>query len=219
MGGSRRRKERVKTGGRRSLSSATWLRRQLNDPYVEDARRQGFRARSVFKLQEIDQRYRLLRRGAVVIDLGAAPGSWTQYAVSRGCKVLAVDLLPMEPIAGARILKLDFLAPEAPELIQKAAHGPVSVVLSDIAADATGQRSVDRLRAEAVGEAVLDFAADLLEPGGSCLVKLLKGAEAPIIPKASRAFSGYRLLKPKATRSQSSEMYLLATGRRDRDLS
>lgn len=207
-------KTQVKTAAKRSASSTRWLARQLNDPYVHEAKRQGFRARSVFKLEELDKKYKLLRKGMLVADLGAAPGSWTQYAVAQGCQVVAIDILPMQPVPGATILTGDFLEPDVQRQVSEALGGQVDMVLSDIAAPATGQRAVDRLRAEGMGEIVLDFAVAQLRPGGHCLLKLLKGSEATLVPVAQRCFSGYRLLKPQATRSESSEIYLLATDRR-----
>jgi 23S rRNA (uridine2552-2'-O)-methyltransferase len=208
---------RVRTARGRSVASTRWLERQLNDPYVHEARRQGFRARSVFKLKEIDERHRLLRPGARVVDLGAAPGSWSQYAAGRGCRVIALDLLPIEPLAGVETILGDFMDAAVQSRLRDRLGGPADLVLSDMAADATGQRSVDRLRAEALCEAALDFARLVLRPGGNGLLKLLKGAEAPLIREAMRHFAGYRLIKPRATRKESSEIYLLATGRRSAD--
>lgn len=207
-------KTQVKTAAKRSHSSTRWLERQLNDPLVHEAKRLGYRARSVFKLEELDKKFKLLRPGMLVADLGAAPGSWTQYAIAKGCKVVAIDILPMTPIAGATIIEGDFLDPAIQDEVTRALGGPVDMVLSDIAAPATGTRAVDRLRAEAMGEIVLDYATSSLKPGGHCLVKLLKGSEATLVPVAQKHFSGYRLLKPQATRAESSEIYLLATGRR-----
>ncbi len=206
---------RVKTAKRRSAGSTAWLKRQLNDGYVHAAKAKGFRARSVFKLQEIDERFGLIRRGSRVVDLGAAPGSWTQYATGRRARVVAVDLLPMAPVADAVILEGDFLLADVQATILDRLGGPADLVLSDIASPSTGQRAVDRLRAEGVAEAVLDFAGRALRPGGICLVKLLKGAEAALLPLVQTRFTGYRLLRPKATRAESSELFLLATGRRE----
>ena len=214
MTASRRSKTHVKTARRRSHASTLWLERQLNDPYVHEAQRLGYRARSVFKLKEIDEKYRLLRPGAAVLDLGAAPGSWSQYAAQRGCRVLALDLLPVAPIVGVAMLEGDFLDPAVQARVEQALGGPVDVVLSDIASPATGQRSVDRLRAEAVAEMVIAFAADVLRPGGHCLLKLLKGVERKLVPGVIERFGGYRLIKPAATRKDSSELFLLATDRR-----
>ena len=205
---------RVKTAKRRSAGSTAWLKRQLNDAYVHAAKAKGFRARSVFKLQEIDERFGLIRRGSRIVDLGAAPGSWTQYATGRKARVVAVDLLPMAPVADAVILEGDFLEPDVQAAILDRLDGPADLVLSDIASSATGQRAVDRLRAEGVAEAVLDFAGRALRPGGACLVKLLKGAEAALMPLVQSRFTGYRLLRPKATRAEA-ELFLLATGRRE----
>jgi 23S rRNA (uridine2552-2'-O)-methyltransferase len=211
---SRRTKTRVRTAGQRSHASTLWLERQLNDPFVHEAKRRGYRARSVFKLEEIATRHGLLRRGDGVLDLGAAPGSWTQFAVERGCRVVAVDRLPMQPIAGATLIQGDFLDPAVQTRLRQELGGPADLVLSDIAADSTGQRAVDRLRAEAVGEAVFAFADEVLRPGGHCLLKLLKGAEARLRPLALSSFESCRLLKPAATRADSSEIFLLALRRR-----
>ena len=213
-GGTRQAKQRVRAVRGRSASSQAWLNRQLNDPYVHRAKSEGYRARSVYKLKEIDERFGLLRQGARVLDLGAAPGSWSQYAARKGCRVLAVDLLPLDAIAGVEVLQGDFLEAAVPARLQEALGGPADVVLSDMAAAATGQRTVDRLRAEALGEAVLDFAAQVLRPGGDCLLKLVKGAEAVLTPLAQASFGSSRILRPKATRSESSETYLLARGRK-----
>ena len=180
-------KTRVKTARGRSVSSQRWLQRQLNDPLVLQARQQGWRARSVFKLEELDRRFDLLHRNDRVIDLGAAPGSWSQYAVKRGCRVVAVDLVEVAPIAGAELLQGDFLAPAVQAELRQRLGGPAQVVLSDMAAPATGQRAVDRLRAEGLGESVLAFAAEALAPGGSCVIKLIKGGEAALMPRRVRA--------------------------------
>jgi 23S rRNA (uridine2552-2'-O)-methyltransferase len=201
---------RLKTARGRSTSSQQWLRRQLNDPYVHLAKQQGWRARSVFKLQELDERFGLLRRGTKVIELGAAPGSWTQYAVRQGCRVVAVDLLAIEPIAGAELIQGDFLEPDIQASLRERLGGPADLVLSDLAASTTGRRAVDRLRAEGLGESVLEFAGEALAPGGSCLLKLIKGGEAALMPRAQALFATSRIVRPKATRAGSSEVYLLA---------
>jgi 23S rRNA (uridine2552-2'-O)-methyltransferase len=211
---SRNLKTRLKTAKGRTVSSQRWLERQLNDPYVHEARKQGWRARSVFKLKEIDERFGLLRRGARVLDLGAAPGSWTQYAVKRGCRVVAVDLQPVAPIGGAEIIEGDFLEPAVQERLRELLDGPADVLLSDMAAAATGQRAVDRLRAEGLGETVLDFAGEVLAPGGACVIKLVKGGEAALMPKALELFATAKVVRPKATRADSSEVFLVARGRK-----
>ena len=206
------RKTRLKRSRTRSASSTRWLQRQLNDPFVQAAQRAGWRARSVFKLEEIDTRFGLIAKGEAVIDLGAAPGSWSQYAAAKGARVLALDLLPIDPIAGVEIMEGDFLDPAIQARLLDRLGGKVKTVLSDIAPDATGRRLVDRLRAEAVGEAVIDFATAVLAPGGQVLVKLVKGAEASVQDRARPHFARLRLIRPKATRSDSSETYLLASG-------
>jgi 23S rRNA (uridine2552-2'-O)-methyltransferase len=206
-------KTRVKTAKGRPIGSTRWLDRQLNDPYVLRARREGYRARSVYKLLEIDEQFGLLRRGMRIVDLGAAPGSWSQYAGRKGVRVVAIDLQPMDPVPGVEILQGDFLDPEAQARITERLEGPVDLVLSDMAASSTGQRAVDRLRAEALGEAVLTYAAAALAPGGHCLIKLVRGAEAPLQAQAKRSFRGTRLLRPKATRADSSEIFILAQDR------
>jgi 23S rRNA (uridine2552-2'-O)-methyltransferase len=207
-------KTRLLTARGRSTSSQQWLRRQLNDPFVHQARQQGWRARSVFKLKELDERFELLQRGRRVIDLGAAPGSWTQYAVKRGCRVVAVDLLPVQPVAGAILLEGDFLDPSIQAQLRRRLEGPADIVLSDMAAPTTGRRAIDRLRAEGLGESVLEFAGDALAPGGSCVLKLIKGGEAALMPRAMALFTTARVVRPKATRAESSEVYLLARGLR-----
>ena len=205
-------KTKLKRSKSRKSSSTRWLQRQLNDPFVQEARRAGYRARSVFKLEEIDARFALVKKGEPVVDLGAAPGSWSQYAANKGARVLALDLLPMDPIAGVEILEGDFLEPETQAALLARLGGKVSTVLSDIAPDATGRRLVDRLRAEAVGEAVVGFACVVLDDGGQLLIKLVKGAETAVMDMARPHFSKLRLIRPKATRSDSSETYLLASG-------
>ena len=215
MTGSRSLTTRVKTARGRTVSSQRWLQRQLNDPFVLQARQQGWRARSVFKLEELDRRFALLRRGAGVIDLGAAPGSWTQYAVKRGCRVVGVDLQTIEPIVGAQLLVGDFLDPAIQADLRQRLGGPAATVLSDMAAPATGQRNVDRLRAEGLGESVLEFAAECLAPGGACVLKLVKGSESKLLPRATQLFASARVVRPKATRADSSEVFLVALGRKN----
>ena len=208
---------RVRAG--RSLSSKLWLERQLNDPYVARARRAGFRARAAFKLIEIDDRHRLLKPCARVVDLGAAPGSWSQVAVGRvGAaegkgRVLAIDLLDMAPIPGVEFVRLDFLAAGAPDAIKSLLAGPADVVLSDMAENATGHRKTDHLKIMALAEAAADFAREVLAPGGTFLCKVLQGGtEATLLAALKRDFSQVRHVKPAASRADSAELYLLATG-------
>ena len=217
--GKRPLKERVKSGKGRTLSSKLWLERQLNDPYVERARREGFRSRAAFKLAEIDDKHRLLKRGGRVVDLGAAPGGWSQVAATRvGAgddrgRVVAIDLLDMAPLAGVDFLQLDFLAAAAPERIKALLGGAADVVLSDMAANATGHRQTDHIRIMALAEAAADFARDVLADGGAFLCKVLQGGtEATLLAALKRGFASVKHVKPAASRSDSAELYLLATG-------
>jgi 23S rRNA (uridine2552-2'-O)-methyltransferase len=217
--GGRGMKVRVKAKKSRSLSSKLWLERQLNDPYVAQARREGFRGRAAYKLIEIDDKHRLLKGGAKVVDLGAAPGGWSQVAAkrsgaaqSRG-RVVAMDLLDMAPIAGVDFVQLDFLDPRAPDEIKARLGGPADVVLSDMAANATGHRKTDHLRIMALAEAAAEFAREVLAPGGTFLCKVLQGGtEATLLATLKRDFASVKHVKPAASRSDSAELYLLATG-------
>ena len=211
-GGARSQRVRVRTARGRPTSSTRWLSRQLNDPYVQRAREEGYRSRSAYKLIELDGRFGLLRPGARVVDLGAAPGGWSQVAAQRGCRVVALDVTGMDPVPGATVLRGDFLDEAVQARLLAELGGSADVVLSDMAASATGQRAVDRLRAEALGEATLDFALRVLAPGGACLIKLVRGGEAGLLPAARRDFATARLVRPPATRKESSEIYLLGQG-------
>jgi len=215
--GSRALKVRVKSKGRK-LSSKLWLERQLNDPYVARAKREGFRSRAAYKLIEIDDKERVLKQGARVIDLGAAPGGWSQVAARRvGAqgRVVAIDVLPMDAIAGVDFAQLDFLRADAPEKLRVMLGGPADVVLSDMAANATGHAKTDHLRIMALVEAAVDFAREVLAPGGSFLAKVLQGGtEAALLTALKRDFKSVRHVKPAASRSDSAELYLLATGYR-----
>jgi 23S rRNA (uridine2552-2'-O)-methyltransferase len=209
----------VKTAGRRSASSTRWLERQLNDPYVAEARRLGYHSRAAFKLAQLDDRFGVIQPGARVVDLGAAPGGWTQVAVERSRAregrghVVAVDLTPMEPVAGAEILELDFLAPEAPGRIRAALEGPADLVMSDMAAPATGHPQTDHLRIMALAEAAYAFAKEVLAPGGAFLAKVLRGgAEKQLLDALKRDFATVRHVKPPASRADSAEIYVVATG-------
>ena len=212
-------KTRVKTGKGRSISSKLWLERQLNDPYVERARREGFRSRAAYKLIEIDDRHRLLKSGSRVVDLGAAPGGWSQVAAKRiGAaegrgRVVAIDVLDMSPITGVEFAKIDFLDPAAPGAIKEMLSGAADVVLSDMAANATGHRKTDHLRIMALAEAAAEFAREVLAPGGAFLCKVLQGGtEAALLATLKRDFTVVKHVKPAASRSDSAELYLLAMG-------
>lgn len=209
----------VKTGGKRKLSSKLWLERQLNDPYVARAKREGFRSRAAFKLMEIDDKYRLLKPGLSVVDLGAAPGGWSQIAAKRvqavegKGKVVAVDLLEMPEIAGVTFAQLDFLAEDAPEKLVAMLGGRADVVMSDMAANTTGHRKTDQLRIIGLVEAAALFATEVLNPGGMFLAKVFQsGADAELLAQLKRDFAAVKHVKPASSRQDSSERYVLATG-------
>jgi 23S rRNA (uridine2552-2'-O)-methyltransferase len=217
--GSRDLTTRVKTAKGRSHSSQRWLSRQLNDPYVARAKREGYRSRAAFKLIEIDDRQRFLKPGLRVVDLGAAPGGWSQVAARRikagegRGRVVAIDPLAMPRIPGVDVVQLDFLDPEAPDKLKSLVGGNADVVLSDMAANATGHRATDHLKIMALAEAAADFARDILAPGGAFLCKVLQGGtESRLLASLRRDFANVRHIKPAASRADSAELYLLATG-------
>jgi 23S rRNA (uridine2552-2'-O)-methyltransferase len=217
---ARRLKQRVVTAKGRSVSSKLWLERQLNDPYVAEARDRGFRSRSAFKLAEIDDKARFLRPGAVVVDLGAAPGGWSQVAAERvragegRGRVIALDRNAMDPLPGVSVLKRDFLEPEAVEELRAAlARDKADAVISDMAAPATGHRQTDHLKIMALCDAALDFAKEVLKPGGTFLCKVLRGGtERELLEAMKRDFAMVRHVKPKASRTDSAELFVLASG-------
>ncbi len=213
MSRSKQTKQRVRTARGRAGASTQWLQRQLNDPYVHRAKAEGYRARSAYKLLEIDHKQRLLERRRRVCDLGAAPGSWSQVCARRGIAVVGLDLVPIDPLAGCTFLQGDFRDSATHARLLDALDGPVDLVLSDMAADATGQRLVDRLRAEELAEGVLAFTDRVLAPGGDVLIKVVKGAEAAVRPAALARFRQVFFLRPPATRKESSETFLLARDR------
>ncbi len=211
---------RLKDEKRRTLSSRTWLERQLSDPYVARAKREGFRSRAAYKLAEIDDKYKVLKPGARVVDLGAAPGGWSEIAArrvgtreaSKG-RVVALDVLDMKPIPGVEFLHLDFLEDTAPERLKAMLGGKADVVLSDMAANATGHRKTDHLRIMALADAAAAFAREVLAPGGAFLCKVLQGGtEAALLAELKRDFESVKHVKPPASRSDSAELYLLARG-------
>ena len=218
--GSRKLAVRVRTAKGRKLASTRWLQRQLNDPYIEEAKRRGYRSRAAFKLAEIDDRYGVLRPGMTVVDLGAAPGGWSQVAAQRvrvmagEGRVIAVDLAAMEPISGVTQLALDLTEPDAPDRIQEALGGKkADAVLSDMHAPATGHKATDHLRIMGLVEAALDLAEAVLAPKGTFLCKVLQGgASRDLVARLNRSFAKVRHVKPKASRAESAEMYVLATG-------
>ena len=217
--GGRDLKVRVRSGKGRTLASKLWLERQLNDPYVARAKREGFRSRAAFKLIEIDDKFHLLKPGAKVADLGAAPGGWSQVAAQRtGAasgkgKVIAIDLLDMPAIPGVAFLQLDFLDPAAPERLKAMLGAPADVVLSDMAANATGHRKTDHLKIVALAETAALFAREVLRPGGAFLCKVLQGGtENELLADLKRDFASVKHVKPAASRADSAELYVLAIG-------
>jgi 23S rRNA (uridine2552-2'-O)-methyltransferase len=217
--GGRSLKARVKTARKRSLSSTLWLERQLNDPYVARARQEGYRSRAAFKLIEIDDKYRLLKPGQRIVDLGAAPGGWSQVSAKRIAaadskgRLVGIDVLETDPLAGADFAVMDFNAPDAPERLKQMLGGPADGVLSDMAANATGHRKTDHLRIIALAELAAEFAREVLSPGGFFLAKVLQGGtEGDLLASLKRDFSKVHHVKPAASRADSAELYVLATG-------
>jgi len=221
-GGGRALKVRVKGGKGRSVSSKRWLQRQLNDPYVARARREGYRSRSAFKLSEIDDKANFLRKGARVVDLGAAPGGWSQVAARRvGApeqgRVVAIDILPMDVVPGVEFAQLDFLDASVPDKLRTMLGGPADVVMTDMAANATGHARTDHLKIMALVEAAAEFARDVLAPGGTFVAKVLQGGtEASLLAMLKRDYKSVKHVKPPASRPDSAELYLLASGFRGR---
>ncbi len=226
--GTRDLKVKVKTAKGRKLSSTLWLERQLNDPYVARAKREGYRGRAAFKILELDDKYGFLKPGARVVDLGCAPGGWCQVAVARVnslCerkgkpvgRIIGVDLQEVSPIPGAEIHQLDFLDEEAEARVKEWLGGPADVVMSDMAPSASGNRQVDHLRIIALCDAAAEFAFDVLTEGGTFVAKVLAGgAEAELQARLKRAFTKVVNVKPPASRSDSSEKFVVATGFRGR---
>lgn len=207
---------RLKRAKGRTESSKRWLERQLSDPYVAAAQREGYRARAAYKLREIDDKHRILIPGARVVDLGAAPGSWCQVALERigeQGRVVGIDLLEVTPLVGVTLLQGDMTDPGTPERVQAALDGPADVVLSDMAPNMTGQKRIDQLRVIATVEAALEFAEQVLTPGGAFLAKTLQsGSAQDLLARLKREFAKVRHVKPPASRAESAETYVLATG-------
>ena len=223
-GGSRVMKERIKPKSKSKPSSRAWVERQLNDPYVAATKRDGWRSRAAFKLIEIDDKARILKSGQRVIDLGAAPGGWSQVAAARvksaegRGQVVAIDYLPFDPIAGVDILELDFMDETAPgQLKARLRDGVADVVLSDMAAPTTGHTRTDHLRIIGLAEAALEFAIEVLSPGGAFLCKVFQGgSEGDLLQTLKTHFTKVQHIKPPASRAESAELYVLATGFRGR---
>jgi len=217
--GGRSLKTKVRTARKRSLSSTLWLGRQLNDPFVAKAKREGFRSRAAYKLMEIAEKYKLFRRGQKIIDLGAAPGGWSQIAAKavgsaeRAGRVIGIDILNIDPIDGVEFAIMDFHDAATPERLMAMLGGPADGVMSDMAANATGHRKTDHLRIVGLAELAADFARQVLAPGGFFLAKVLHGGtEGELLAGLKRDFVAVRHLKPQASRAGSAELYVLATG-------
>jgi 23S rRNA (uridine2552-2'-O)-methyltransferase len=214
--GVRNLKQRVKTANKRSLSSQKWLERQLNDPYVARAKREGYRSRAAFKLLEIDEKFHILKPGQKIVDLGAAPGGWSQIAAKKvGPKgrIVGIDLLPIDPMAGVEFIQLDFLDESAPGKLVEMLGGPADLVMSDMAANTTGHKKTDHLRIIGLAEAAIYFAREILAPGGAFVAKVFQGGtENQLLGDLKRDFAVVRHVKPAASRADSAELYVLATG-------
>jgi 23S rRNA (uridine2552-2'-O)-methyltransferase len=217
--GARTLATRVRTARKRSLASTLWLERQLNDPYVARAKREGYRSRAAYKLMEMDERCRLFKPGQRIVDLGAAPGGWSQVAAGKvkaadgKGQVVAIDLLEMVAIPGVDFSIKDFNDADAPDFIKAKLHGLADGVISDMAANTTGHRATDHLRIVALAELAADFAAEILKPGGFFVAKVLQGGtEGELLARLKRDFAGVRHMKPAASRRDSAELYVLATG-------
>jgi len=221
--GTRNLKQRLKTAHKRTLSSQKWLERQLNDPYVARAKREGYRSRAAFKLIEIDEKYHLLKPGQRVVDLGAAPGGWSQIAANKvgsvhgKGRVVGIDLLPIDPLPGVEFIQLDFLDERAPQRLMELLGGPADIVMSDMAANTTGHKKTDHLRIMGLAEAAIYFAREMMAPGGAFVAKVFQGGtENQLLADLKRDFTAVRHVKPAASRTDSSELYVLATGFRGR---
>lgn len=219
----RRATVRVKTARGRTVSSQRWLQRQLNDPYVAEARKRGYRSRAAFKLLQLDDQFHFLKPGARVVDLGAAPGGWTQVSVERVKAgqgtgkgtgvVVGIDITPVEPVAGATVIAKDFYDDDAPAELMALLGGPADVVLSDMAAAATGDTQVDHMRIMGLAETAHDFARQVLKPGGTFVAKVLRGGtERTLLDRLKKDFAKVRHVKPEASRADSAEMYVIGTG-------
>ncbi len=207
--------ERLRTGKKRSTSSARWLTRQLNDPYVKQAKAEGWRSRAAFKLLELDEKYALIKGSKRVVDLGIAPGGWSQVVRKRNPKaaVVGIDLLPTEPIEGVTIFEMDFMADEAPAALTEALGGAPDLVLSDMAANTVGHKQTDHLRTMGLVETAADFAIQHLSPGGAFVAKVLAGGtDTELLALLKKHFTTVKHGKPPASRKDSSEWYVIAQG-------
>jgi 23S rRNA (uridine2552-2'-O)-methyltransferase len=207
--------ERLRSGKKRTASSARWLSRQINDPYVKQAQAAGYRSRAAFKLAELDDRFSLLKGAKGIVDLGVAPGGWSQVAAQRapGARIVGIDLLPTDPLPGVTLLQMDFMADEAPVALAEALGGPADLILSDMAANTVGHQQTDHLRTMALVEAAADFAVRTLAPGGGFVAKVLAGGtQGELLTLLKRSFATVKHAKPPASRKGSSEWYVVAQG-------
>jgi 23S rRNA (uridine2552-2'-O)-methyltransferase len=208
--------KKLRTAKGRTPSSQRWLTRQINDPYVRKAKLEGYRSRSAYKLLEIDKRFKIFKRGQRVVDLGAAPGGWSQVALEKlGDKgtLIAIDILPMDPLSGAIIFEHDFMADDAPQMIAEALGGKADVLLSDMAPNTVGHQRTDHLRIMLLVEVAVDFASQILKPGGIFVAKVFQGgAGSELVTQLKKQFSSVKHVKPPASRSESAEMFVLAQG-------
>ncbi|MCC7305513.1 MAG: RlmE family RNA methyltransferase [Alphaproteobacteria bacterium] len=206
-------KSRVKSKKKRKVSSKRWLERQLNDPYVDKAKTAGYKSRAAFKIIEIDDKIHLFKKGMKIVDLGAAPGGWSQVAAKKGCTVVAIDLLEMDDIAGVDFIQMDFMDDAAPDILKEKLGGQADVVLSDMAPNTTGHKSTDHLRIMAVVEAAYQFSTEVLKPGGVFVAKVFQGgAQHELLAQMKKDFKTVRHIKPPASRKESSEQYVVAEG-------
>jgi len=204
---------KVKKDRGRTQSSRAWLQRQLNDPYVAAARTKGYRSRAAFKLVELDEKFRFLKKGAKVLDLGAAPGGWSQVAAARGAIVVAADVLEMEPIPGVAFFQADLTDAQVPALLKGALGGSADIVLTDMAAPTTGHRATDHIRTIALVEIALEVALDVLKPGGAFVGKVFQGGSSnELLARLKKAFREVKHVKPPASRAESVELYVVALG-------
>lgn len=205
--------ERVKTAKRRKTSSTRWLQRQLNDPFVQEAQRLGYRSRSAFKLQEIDDKVKILKRGIKVVDLGAAPGGWCQVAAEKGAKIVALDILPMDELPDVESIEIDFMDDKAVDMLVAALDGSADIVMSDMAPNTTGHKQTDHIRIMILIEAAYEFAVDVLNPGGTFIAKVFQGgAQHELLARIKKDFKSVKHFKPDSSRKESSEQYLIARG-------
>lgn len=204
---------KVKKDRGRTASSRAWLQRQLNDPYVAAARASGYRSRAAFKLKELDEKFHFLRKGAKVLDLGAAPGGWSQVAAARGATVVAADVLAMEEIPGVSFFQADLTDQDVPAMLKAALDGPADVVMTDMAAPTTGHRATDHIRTVALAEIALEMALDVLKPGGAFVGKVFQGgSSSDLLARLKKAFREVKHVKPPASRAESVELYVVALG-------